>query len=315
MSGRRRHCRPRPAQPSTTTNAGSAAFPAARQPPDRGQRRHRQDLHHRRAVRAPGAGPWRARTPCHAADAAAKSSSSPSPRRRPRSCATASAPVWPKRPPVSVPTRPRQRARPPAEDLLHDAAPEYPPEQWPACARKLQLAAEAMDEAAVSTIHGWCKRMLREHASTATACSPRPWKPTSASCSPKSCATTGAASWYPLDPRRLPSAAMVVSPEALRASLQASSHTRICCPRPLPPAGAREAAREEAAARWPSSRRRGRNGWMNLQTLLDAARRQARQWTAASSGALLQAVAGALQAWRDDPEQVVAPGSRPAGRA
>ena len=41
---------------------------------------------------------------------------------------------------------------------------EYPAEQWPACARRLQLAAEAMDDAAVSTIHGWCHRMLREHA-------------------------------------------------------------------------------------------------------------------------------------------------------
>ena len=41
---------------------------------------------------------------------------------------------------------------------------EYPPQQWPGCARTLQLAAEAMDDAAVSTIHGWCNRMLREHA-------------------------------------------------------------------------------------------------------------------------------------------------------
>ena len=55
-------------------------------------------------------------------------------------------------------------ARPPGEDPLHDLRAEYPPEHWPACARKLQLAAEWMDEAAVSTIHGWCNRMLREHA-------------------------------------------------------------------------------------------------------------------------------------------------------
>ncbi|RKT45868.1 exodeoxyribonuclease V subunit beta [Thiocapsa rosea] len=55
-------------------------------------------------------------------------------------------------------------ARPPGEDPLHDVRAEYPPEHWPACARKLQLAAEWMDEAAVSTIHGWCNRMLREHA-------------------------------------------------------------------------------------------------------------------------------------------------------
>ena len=54
--------------------------------------------------------------------------------------------------------------RPPGEDPLHDLRAEYPPDHWPACARKLQLAAEWMDEAAVSTIHGWCNRMLREHA-------------------------------------------------------------------------------------------------------------------------------------------------------
>ncbi|HET7863606.1 MAG TPA: UvrD-helicase domain-containing protein, partial [Burkholderiaceae bacterium] len=50
------------------------------------------------------------------------------------------------------------------QDLLHDLRGTYAPELWPGCARKLQLAAEWMDEAAVSTIHGWCNRMLREHA-------------------------------------------------------------------------------------------------------------------------------------------------------
>ncbi|WP_233236233.1 exodeoxyribonuclease V subunit beta [Bordetella sp. LUAb4] len=49
-------------------------------------------------------------------------------------------------------------------DDLYDLRAEYPPETWGACARKLQLAVEWMDEAAVSTIHGWCNRMLREHA-------------------------------------------------------------------------------------------------------------------------------------------------------
>ncbi|RKP51822.1 exodeoxyribonuclease V subunit beta [Pararobbsia silviterrae] len=54
--------------------------------------------------------------------------------------------------------------RPRGEDLLHDLRDDYPPERWTACARKLERAAESMDEAAVSTIHGWCNRMLREHA-------------------------------------------------------------------------------------------------------------------------------------------------------
>ena len=52
----------------------------------------------------------------------------------------------------------------PHDPLLEQLRAEYAPQQWPACARRLQLAVEWMDEAAVSTIHGWCYRMLREHA-------------------------------------------------------------------------------------------------------------------------------------------------------
>ena len=51
-----------------------------------------------------------------------------------------------------------------ADNPLHLLRAHYPPEQWPALARRLQMAAEWMDEAAISTIHGWCNRMLREHA-------------------------------------------------------------------------------------------------------------------------------------------------------
>ena len=50
------------------------------------------------------------------------------------------------------------------DKLLQQLRAEYPPQEWPDCARRLQLAGEWMDEAAVSTIHGWCYRMLREHA-------------------------------------------------------------------------------------------------------------------------------------------------------
>lgn len=49
-------------------------------------------------------------------------------------------------------------------DPLLTLRDDYDPAHWPQCARRLQLAAEWMDEAAVSTIHGWCYRMLREHA-------------------------------------------------------------------------------------------------------------------------------------------------------
>ncbi len=50
------------------------------------------------------------------------------------------------------------------DKLLQQLRADYPPKEWPDCARRLQLAGEWMDEAAVSTIHGWCYRMLREHA-------------------------------------------------------------------------------------------------------------------------------------------------------
>lgn len=53
---------------------------------------------------------------------------------------------------------------PGADALLLRLRADYPEADWPGCARTLQLAAEWMDEAAVSTIHGWCNRMLREHA-------------------------------------------------------------------------------------------------------------------------------------------------------
>nr|WP_235937493.1 exodeoxyribonuclease V subunit beta [Marinobacter caseinilyticus] len=55
-------------------------------------------------------------------------------------------------------------AKAPGKDPLHDLRADYDPAQWPAKARLLQLAAESMDEAAVHTIHGWCNRMLKEHA-------------------------------------------------------------------------------------------------------------------------------------------------------
>ncbi|RUO63567.1 exodeoxyribonuclease V subunit beta [Pseudidiomarina insulisalsae] len=52
-----------------------------------------------------------------------------------------------------------------AEDqLLSGLRAAYAPADWPAQARILELAAQQMDEAAVSTIHGWCNRMLSEHA-------------------------------------------------------------------------------------------------------------------------------------------------------
>ena len=50
------------------------------------------------------------------------------------------------------------------DEFLQRLRDAYPPQEWGACARQLQIAAEWMDDAAVSTIDAWCYRVLREHA-------------------------------------------------------------------------------------------------------------------------------------------------------
>ncbi len=51
-----------------------------------------------------------------------------------------------------------------ADPFLQQLANEFPPSQWGHCAAQLALAAQWMDDAAISTIHSWCYRMLTEHA-------------------------------------------------------------------------------------------------------------------------------------------------------
>jgi exodeoxyribonuclease V beta subunit len=50
------------------------------------------------------------------------------------------------------------------DDFLQGLLNDYPAELYAALARQLDLAAQSMDDAAIATIHGWCQRMLREHA-------------------------------------------------------------------------------------------------------------------------------------------------------
>ena len=52
----------------------------------------------------------------------------------------------------------------PLDDFLTGLLADYPVQHHAALARQLDLAAQSMDDAAIATIHGWCQRMLREHA-------------------------------------------------------------------------------------------------------------------------------------------------------
>ncbi len=51
-----------------------------------------------------------------------------------------------------------------SQDPLDRLRAGYPATRWLECARRLRIAADWMDEAMISTIHGWCQRMLQEHA-------------------------------------------------------------------------------------------------------------------------------------------------------
>ncbi|MCL5042363.1 MAG: exodeoxyribonuclease V subunit beta [Gammaproteobacteria bacterium] len=53
---------------------------------------------------------------------------------------------------------------PDPDPIIAALCQQTPLADWPASARKLEIAAQWMDQAAVSTIHSWCQRMLREHA-------------------------------------------------------------------------------------------------------------------------------------------------------
>ena len=50
------------------------------------------------------------------------------------------------------------------DDFLIDLKDSFNPEHWVSCAKRLELSAQWMDEAAIFTIHGWSARMLKEHA-------------------------------------------------------------------------------------------------------------------------------------------------------
>jgi exodeoxyribonuclease V beta subunit len=56
------------------------------------------------------------------------------------------------------------RGRGDGDEYLFSLRGEFPEDQWPAKARQLEQAAQWMDESAITTIHSWCQRMLRQHA-------------------------------------------------------------------------------------------------------------------------------------------------------
>lgn len=194
---------------------------------------------------------------------------------------------------------------PEPDPLLRQLRDAYPPERWAACARKLQLAAEWMDEAAVSTIHSWCNRMLREHAFDSDSLFTQRLETDQADLLAEVVRDYWRSFMYPLDT----DAARQVrgwwsSPEALQDQIEGLlDHTDLLAPSADPAVvvdAGRQAQQQTLAtlkAPW--------GQWVDdLQALLDTARDQK-----AFNGTKLKknnydSWLQRLAAWRDDPEQV-----------
>ncbi len=188
--------------------------------------------------------------------------------------------------------------------LLHELRAEYPPEAWPACARKLQLAAEWMDEAAVSTIHGWCKRMLGEHAFDSDSLFSQNLETDQDELLAEVVRDYWRSFMYPLD------AAAVrqlrnwwATPEALQGDLRKLlAHVDLLdnSPEPAAALAAADAERQrrlgELKAPW--------SKWVDeLQALLDDARERKLFNGSKLKKNNYDAWLGAIAAWRDDPAQ------------
>ena len=119
-------------------------------------------------------------------------------------------------PDATMTTAPASADRDPLLALRDSTAPK----DWPACALRLRQAADAMDEAAIFTIHGWCQRMLQEHAFATRGLFERELTPDQADLFAELLRDYWRQTFYPLsaDAAKCVQAA-VTSPDALRAKL------------------------------------------------------------------------------------------------
>jgi exodeoxyribonuclease V beta subunit len=159
-----------------------------------------------------------------------------------------------------------------ADEALRALRDAYAPQHLPALAQRLQRAADWMDEAAIATIHGWCHRMLREHAFDSGSLFSQTLQPDQAALRAQALRD-----WWRSHIAPLPAAlarcalACLGSPAALERSLTQALAVADLLPEPEPPAQllathAAERARvlDPLKAQW--------RAWLpELRRLLDAA--------------------------------------------
>jgi exodeoxyribonuclease V beta subunit len=163
------------------------------------------------------------------------------------------------------------------DPLLLQLRASYAPHEWPACGQRLRVAAEWMDEAAVSTIHGWCNRMLREHAFDSGSLFDQDLLSDASELQEDAVRDYWRKFFYGLDPRDAGCVAgWWKDPAALAADLQGLLPHADQLPDAPPPVQALGAAREESEAQLAELRRPFTSWCEELQQLLDEARTQGR---------------------------------------
>jgi exodeoxyribonuclease V beta subunit len=189
-------------------------------------------------------------------------------------------------------------------DLLHALRDEYPAQQWAACARRLQLAAEWMDEAAVSTIHAWCNRMLREHAFDSDSLFAQTLETDQSELLAEVVRDYWRTFMAPLPAADAATVSEWVSgPPELQRKLRNLIDIAPLLSDALAPADALQAAREEAARRLAALKAPWSNWPAEMEAALDAAR-AAKQFTGRELGAAnCKKWFAVLAEWASDPHQ------------
>ncbi|BCG04699.1 RecBCD enzyme subunit RecB (plasmid) [Paraburkholderia sp. PGU19] len=187
-------------------------------------------------------------------------------------------------------------------DLLHALRDAYPPNQWAACARRLQLAAEWMDEAAVSTIHAWCNRMLREHAFDSDSLFTQTLETDQSELLAEVVRDYWRTFMAPLDAADAATVSEWVSgPPELQKKLRNLIDVAPLLADAQAPAEALQAARDEAGRRLAELKAPWSNWPAEMETALDAAR-AAKQFTGRELGAAnCKKWFAALTEWAGDP--------------
>ncbi|CAB3764264.1 exodeoxyribonuclease V subunit beta [Paraburkholderia solisilvae] len=192
--------------------------------------------------------------------------------------------------------------RPAGEDLLHDLRAGYAPEDWPGCARRLQLAAEWMDEAAVSTIHGWCNRMLSEHAFDSDSLFSQTLETDQSALHAEVVRDYWRTFLTPLDAESAYEVRQwFASPHDLQLKVARLLPHEDLLPQPLAPEFTLKEAREKQRAQLASLKKNWTTWCDELQAILDEARDKKQFNAQRLNRANCQAWLDKLRAWAEDP--------------